>query len=159
MRNQKYNEDKDISELMALAYPELMEKSNDSEFYIENGWIDIIDTLFSVICADYKQAYYQWDGAIKYPRGDNDYENECFARMQNEKEKLPKIVLIKEKYGTMRVYVDGGNEKIHAAIMFAETISSVTCEKCGNKGFLSGDWWQKTYCEKHHIEAGNDIDE
>ena len=50
---------------------------------------------------------------------------------------------VKEKYGTLRFYVNGYTNKImDALINNAEDMSFITCEVCGNLGKLSskGNW-------------------
>jgi hypothetical protein len=54
---------------------------------------------------------------------------------------------IKEKYGGLRFYYDGGDEMIMGMVSLAEEMSYHICENCGNKGELSvrHDWF-KTLC-------------
>jgi hypothetical protein len=58
------------------------------------------------------------------------------------------IAQIKEKFGGLRFYVDGGSDKLHAAIEAAERKSLTICEKCGNPGEPAGLDWIKTLCTK-----------
>lgn len=58
-----------------------------------------------------------------------------------------KAVQVKEKYGTLRFYEDGGNDAVEAAIEEAENRSAVTCERCGKPGKLRGGWWVSTLCD------------
>lgn len=55
-----------------------------------------------------------------------------------EKVYPPRITItqIKEKFGTLRFYFDGGNEKTQAAVDFAEFLSSKTCQYTGKKGVM-----------------------
>lgn len=53
---------------------------------------------------------------------------------------------IKEKYGTLRFYISGGDDKIYAIIDKAERQSSKTCEICGKPGKLRGKGWYYTRC-------------
>ena len=58
-----------------------------------------------------------------------------------------RVVQVKEKYGTLRFYVEGGCQEVEDLIDAAETRSEFTCEACGRPGNLleiSG-WWQ-TLC-------------
>jgi hypothetical protein len=50
---------------------------------------------------------------------------------ENNNKPVPKILQVKEKYGTLRFYIDGGDETIRGMIWFAESFSAHTCEKCG----------------------------
>lgn len=60
------------------------------------------------------------------------------------------IVQIKEKYGTLRIYLAGYLDGIDNIITKYENLSAKTCEICGDKGKLSTDgFWYKTLCDKH----------
>ena len=65
-----------------------------------------------------------------------------------------KVVQVKEKFGTLRFYVDiESNEKevvdkIHDLIGDAEILTEKTCEMCGAPAKLrTGGWWRTT-CDK-----------
>lgn len=62
-----------------------------------------------------------------------------------------RVVQVKEKFGTLRVYLAGqGTERMEAAIHSAEQASSKTCEVCGAPGELrSRNRWMLTRCQKH----------
>lgn len=57
---------------------------------------------------------------------------------------------IKEKYGTLRMYSDGGDAYTDGIIAMAEAMSGVTCELCGAPGKLKGGGWLTTRCDKCH---------
>ena len=56
---------------------------------------------------------------------------------------------VKEKFGTLRFYVDTEMEAVYDVISKAEKESSKTCEVCGKPGKLHNDkgWWA-TLCKK-----------
>lgn len=59
---------------------------------------------------------------------------------------------IKEKFSTLRIYDNGGDEFIDGVIATAENLSAITCEVCGSFGFRhvnSRGSWIKTLCEEH----------
>jgi hypothetical protein len=144
-----------MDDRMAMAYPALMEKSRISDIYIGPGWDDIIFGLLQIIYQPYQNALNMENAALLTA---GQHLTECQERSRIERENLPVITQIKEKYATLRVYVDGPmDDRVAAAISLAMHMSSVTCEKCGNKGFRAGDGWEKTYCRIHHVEAGNEI--
>lgn len=58
-----------------------------------------------------------------------------------------KVAQIKEKFGTLRFYIDGGTEAMYACIDQAERRSASTCEVCGTAGELRGGGWLKTLCD------------
>ena len=61
-----------------------------------------------------------------------------------------KIVQIKEKYGTLSIYMSQETSEMDQIIRLAETASSVTCEECGKSGQLRDkNHWYYTSCEDH----------
>ena len=58
-------------------------------------------------------------------------------------------VQVKEKFGTLRFYYSGGDEFVAGLVAMAESMSGVTCERCGTPGRLQGRGWIKTLCEQH----------
>jgi len=59
-----------------------------------------------------------------------------------------RVVQIKEKFGTLRLYMDGSlHEDIQAIIRTAENKSSQTCERCGAPGTRRGKGWIVTQCD------------
>lgn len=65
-----------------------------------------------------------------------------------------RVVQVKEKYGSLRFYIEGGSSEMHALIDAAETASESICEACGNSGNLLEirGWWQ-TLCPSHEMMA------
>lgn len=58
-------------------------------------------------------------------------------------------VQVKEKFGGLRFYIDGGgwSNTTEAVIRVAETLAWFTCEICGCKGEMVKDnGWYKTRC-------------
>lgn len=56
---------------------------------------------------------------------------------------------IKEKFGTLRFYLDGATEAMHKIAEEAEHKSETTCESCGKPGRLRGRRWFYTACDEH----------
>jgi hypothetical protein len=57
------------------------------------------------------------------------------------------VVQVKEKFGTLRFYAHGGNDKIDELIRKAENKSAITCEKCGKEAKpVQKDGWYATLC-------------
>ena len=80
-------------------------------------------------------------------------------KIVNEEEKeFPdeyfEVVQVKEKFGTLRFYVDGGTDAIYKRINKAETDSGVTCEQCGKRPAKpkSTHHWIRTLCEECKLE-------
>ena len=95
-------------------------------FDTEPGWDDLLDRLFSAIREEVKNGAEQ-----------------------------PKVLQIKEKFGTLRFYLFGGSETISGLVRNAEAESACTCEICGKKGKLCvKSCWYKTLCPTHAQENG-----
>lgn len=58
---------------------------------------------------------------------------------------------IKEKFGTLRFYYDGGDEFCAGVVAMAEQISSNTCEVCGTYGETGGTGYIRTLCAVHRL--------
>jgi len=58
-----------------------------------------------------------------------------------------KIEQYKEKFGSLRFYIQGGDDEVDGMIRFAEYLCNKTCQNTGNKGSLVqkvGGWWYAT---------------
>ncbi len=60
------------------------------------------------------------------------------------------ILQVKEKFGTLRFYTQGGDSTVYGMIRMAESMSAVICEYCGNPGKAGGSRWVKTLCPCCH---------
>jgi len=86
-----------------------------------DGWFDLLDQLCDMI---------NWD-------------------VNNNRAPAVEITQVKEKFGTLRFYYNGGNERIDGYVGFAEQLSGITCEVCGSRGKLRGGSWMRTLCDEH----------
>lgn len=121
-------------------YPKIFskkdEESNDNLMYFgfehNDGWYWLIDNLCNTI---------------------QNYKNFDSRRSQVV------AVQVKEKFGTLRFYVETSNEFVEGIIKFAEDLSGTICEMCGTTkkvGKTTG--WIKTICDKcyrKHMIAKN----
>jgi hypothetical protein len=55
---------------------------------------------------------------------------------------------IKEKFGGLRVYYDGGDEFVRGLVCMADAMSYKICEACGEKGKPNENGWISTLCDK-----------
>lgn len=129
---------KELDELLCSKYPKLFVERNLPMsqtcmcwgFSCGDGWYNIIDKL----CANI-QSHIDWKNRTE--------------------EVVPQVVVkqVKEKFGTLRFYISGGDEYIHGLVAMAESMSAVTCEGCGAQGKLYGagengiTGWMHTHCE------------
>lgn len=71
----------------------------------------------------------------------------------SQKDVSVSAVQVKEKFGALRFYVDGGDDYICGLIDMAEAMSQYTCEKCGAEGELRNiGGYYTTLCEDHYQE-------
>jgi hypothetical protein len=59
------------------------------------------------------------------------------------------ILQVKEKFGGLRIHVNGADDAIRQRIEAAERESFRTCEVCGQPGELREGSWIKTLCNEH----------
>lgn len=130
--------------------PELFEKG-ECEFSIGNGWYNIMACLLAIITSDLNQARYCLKYEKEHPTNDGGAKLATLeARVEKALEDLPTIVQVKEKFGGLRFYYNGGTPEIHGAVSMAEAMASRTCEVCGSPGERRGGDWIQTLCDSHY---------
>jgi len=88
----------------------------------------------------------------------NNLCNSIYQYCQNYKIKFPDVIQIKEKFGTLRFYIDNGDTTIHQLINYAEMMTEKTCEMCGNVGRLRSDnRYVQTLCEEHYVSKDKEL--
>lgn len=137
--------DKNLAALLVEKYPKIFGVEN-FQFDCDNGWFNILDSLCSCVqnrIDRNEQARERY--AKKVANGE-----EIPAWMTNE-DPIPQVVVaqIKEKFGTLRFYYQGGDNKIAGMVCMAESLSERVCEVCGSPGEPRGGGWIKTLCEDH----------
>jgi hypothetical protein len=114
-----------------------------------------------------KQRQYaiEWNNQVNDP--DNDWSDKA-SFIERKERAVPELVeqvvakQIKEKFGTLRFYYDGGDEFIHGLDSMAASMSSVICEECGSPGksrSTKKQRWVLVLCDKHAEEQGYIEDE
>lgn len=103
---------------------------------VSSGWWSIIETLCSQI-----------DSHIKW-------KNKMAEKYPDDNSKCPQVVVtqIKEKFGGLRFYYDGGDDYIRGLVSMAELWAERTCEQCGAPGTVRYGGWMKTLCDTHEAE-------
>jgi len=68
-----------------------------------------------------------------------------------QSEVVPQVTVaqIKEKFGGLRFYYDGGDEQIRGMVQMAEAWADASCETCGAPGKRRDGGWIKTLCDQH----------
>jgi hypothetical protein len=75
----------------------------------------------------------------------------AFREIPEEVEQVV-AVQVKEKFGGLRFYYDGGDRAIQEMVSLAEDLSIVVCEECGAPGKQGGEGWIGTLCPTHRAE-------
>jgi hypothetical protein len=76
------------------------------------------------------------------------------SHIDQSKGACPQVTIeqIKEKFGTLRFYYQGGDEFVSGAVWFAESMSGTICEECGSPGKPTQGGWIQTLCDFHIAE-------
>jgi hypothetical protein len=145
-------------------------------FACGDGWFQILRTLCQNIQhhIDWSVKNNQWDldynqMIVEHNAGDSTKLNKfCGDGPWGEDRKeeilesgikkvrpiIPQVVVeqVKEKFGTLRFYYQGGDDEIYGMVRMAESMSGVMCEECGAPGTSNSDGWVRTLCEQHEAE-------
>lgn len=125
---QNYDE---FEQHMLKNYPQLFSKPFGG-FAIGPGWWPIIEKL----CANI-QSYIDWSNTNR-----------------KERPVVEQVVVeqIKEKFGGLRFYYQGGDDKIAGMVRMAECWADHSCEDCGAPGTRRSGGWIRTLCDQHETE-------
>ena len=66
---------------------------------------------------------------------------------------------IKEKFGGLRFYYDGGDDMVEGMVHMAESWAANACETCGKPGKSRSGGWIRTLCDEHEEEQQKRIKE
>ncbi len=102
-------------------------------FECGDGWYQVLDSLCGNI-----QHYIDW-------------KNRSAQAGYKDFEPVEQVVAVqvKEKFGGLRFYYDGGDDHISGMVRMAESWASVTCEECGAPGKHRSGGWIRTLCDTH----------
>lgn len=119
---------------MTEAYPEMFSHPYGG-FAVGAGWWPILEALCGQI---HHHVKWKQEQKEKYGRGDG----------------CPDVIVeqIKEKFGGLRFYYQGGNEMVDGMVRMAESWASHTCEECGKPGKSRSGGWIRTLCDEHEAE-------
>lgn len=127
---------------MEETYPKMFSEPYGG-FCIGEGWWQIVESL----CANI-QSHIDWNNDTRERLlKDNPYDHKI-------PDELSQVYIhqIKEKFGGLRFYYQGGDKTIQGMVRIAESWADNTCEKCGNKGTIRHGGWMRTLCDEHEIE-------
>jgi hypothetical protein len=116
-------------------------------FECGNGWYQILDSL----CANI-QHHIDW--SHKNHKWDLEYNEKNLEEQRPVREVVPQVIAmqVKEKFGGLRFYYDGGDDNITGMVRMAESWAAHACEECGNPGKSRNGGWIKTLCDNHEEE-------
>jgi hypothetical protein len=110
---------------------------------VESGWWPIIESLCANIQSHIDWRNRQREELLK----DNPYGH----KIPDHVEQVV-VAQIKEKFGGLRFYYDGGDEQIFGMVRMAEAWADHSCEQCGKPGKRHSGGWLKTLCDEHEAE-------
>ena len=111
-------------------YPKMFERPYGG-ICVDQGWWPIIESL-----CDNIQGYIDWQNK------------------NQDKTPVEQVVVtqIKEKFGGLRFYYDGGDDRVYGMVAMAESWADRHCEECGKPGKRRSGGWIKTLCDEHEAE-------
>lgn len=131
-----YDEDRyeEFAKRLETSYPKMF-KDPYGGFAVGPGWWPIIETLCHQI---HHHVEWKQNQLEKYQRGEG----------------CPDVTVtqIKEKFGGLRFYYDGGDDTVDGMVRMAESWAARTCEECGAPGKSRSGGWVRTLCDKHEAE-------
>jgi hypothetical protein len=140
----------DKFEELAKRWPHLFEKATCGDiFEVGDGWFTIIDVMCGMICWQVSTRLDAISNISRRPVPDTRMIDALKEELAMHIDELPSFTQVKEKFGSLRIYTQGGTEQHNGYIAFAESMSQRTCEICGNIGNLRASAWVKTRCGAH----------
>lgn len=105
-------------------------------FECGDGWYQILDSLCGNI-----QHYIDWN-------------NKSAVAGYKDFQPVEQVVAVqvKEKFGGLRFYYDGGDDHISGMVRMAESWAYHTCEECGSPGTMRTGGWIRTLCDTHEAQ-------
>jgi len=119
-------------------------------FAVGEGWWPILESLCGQI-----DSYTKWRNNTR----------EALLKDNPHEQKIPDAVeqvvvqQIKEKFGGLRFYYQGGDDHISGMVRMAESWAGTACEDCGAPGKRRSGGWIRTLCDKHEAERNARIEE
>ena len=110
-------------------------------FECGDGWYNIIDAMCAII-----QGHINFQNNKRRIYLEKNYED--------IPDHVPQVVAVqvKEKFGSLRFYYDGGDDYINGVVNMAVIMSEKTCMECGSPGTMRTDGWWHVACEEHYDE-------
>lgn len=131
-----------FSKRMETKFPKMFEGQYGG-FAVGEGWYGVLEKLCENI-----QSHINWQNEQRARLLENNPHGHPIPDL------VPQVVVhqIKEKFGGLRFYYDGGNDYIRGLVDMAESWAGSICEECGAPGNRRGGGWVRTLCDKHEAE-------
>jgi len=145
-------------------YGDMRETAMCWGFSCGDGWYNIIDTLCGLMYSKYHQAKERYENRVQWKADGGSYPwkggkpitdeeiAEAKSEMDEQEQLVPVAAQVKEKFGGLRFYIDGGTDEHYNYIRFAESMSYKTCEVCGAPGTYYPFGWHHVACDEHASE-------
>lgn len=146
---------KELDEQLCANYPKIFkDRYGDMKetlmcwgFECGDGWYKILDSLCRQI-----QSHIDW--SHKNMAFDIKWNQEHPEDQREVRQPVAQVVAVqvKEKFGGLRFYYEGGDDQIYGMVRMAESWAANTCETCGETGQLRQGGWIRTLCDRHEEE-------
>lgn len=118
----------ELDDLLCSRYPDIFRDRHGTTqttamcwgFTCGDGWFDLID----VSCAEIERHAHEAGLDVV-------------------------AVQVKEKFGSLRFHIHGGDDYIRGLIGMADSLSQSVCEECGQPGITPNNGWMKGLCSVH----------
>ena len=147
--DQEFKEYEEFAQRMENSYPRMF-NGRYGGFAVGKGWWPLIEKLCNTI-----QRHIDWandnNAALTIS---NPYNNKI-------PDKVEQVVVeqVKEKFGTLRFYYQGGDDYISGAVSLAESLTGHLCEDCGGFGKVRHGGWVRVLCDTHEAERNARVEE
>lgn len=145
----EFKEYEEFAKKMETSYPRMFSGAYGG-FAVGKGWWPLIEKLCNTI-----QTHIDWSNDTRTALLiSNPYNNKI-------PEAVEQVVVqqIKEKFGTLRFYYEGGDNYVHGATSLAESLTGHLCEECGGFGKTRHGGWVRVLCDQHEAERQKRIEE
>lgn len=130
----------------------LIQNHIDNRLYTIHNWQKYNQALEEAIEHTSMVPLYHW-----YSGKPSEYMDKAFQHDIATKNyrvippEIPQLVAfqVKEKFGTLRFYYDGGDDFCSGVVSMMESMTYHTCEVCGNLGKVYNDGWVVVRCDQH----------
>ena len=132
-----------------------------------DGWFNILNSACVLIESHLNSLKkknmdnLKWLDKISRHEKIPEYIEEKYKKQGLNQVEIPnfKFVQIKEKFGELRCYYEGGDSYIDGVISMLSQMSGITCELCGNSGKIHHGSWIRTLCPTHikDVDIENEI--